>query len=65
VVPRLGFAATRAQARQFVTHGHVEVDGRPCDIPSRRLAPEQIVALDLDSPERATMRLNRVRARLN
>ena len=34
---RLGFAATRAQARQFVVHGHVEVNGRRCDIPSRRL----------------------------
>ena len=28
VVYRLGFATTRAQARQFVTHGHVLVDGR-------------------------------------
>ena len=28
VVYRLGLAATRAQARQFVSHGHVRVDGR-------------------------------------
>ena len=39
VVYRLGFAATRAQARQFVTHGHVLVDGRKVDIPSYSLRP--------------------------
>ena len=27
VIYRLGFATTRAQARQFVSHGHVFVDG--------------------------------------
>lgn len=32
VIYRLGFAATRAQARQFVNHGHVEVNGARCDI---------------------------------
>jgi small subunit ribosomal protein S4 len=36
VLVRLGFATTRAQARQFVTHVHVHVNGRRCDIPSRR-----------------------------
>ncbi len=34
VVYRLGFAATRAQARQFVTHGHILVNGERVDIPS-------------------------------
>src|SRR5688572_14307236 len=34
VLTRLGFAATRAQARQFVVHRHVDVNGRRCDIPS-------------------------------
>lgn len=45
VLVRLGFAATRAQARQFVVHRHVEVNGRRCDIPSRRLAPGDVVGL--------------------
>jgi small subunit ribosomal protein S4 len=45
VVYRLGFAATRAQARQFVTHGHVLVDGRRVDIPSYALRPSQQVAI--------------------
>jgi small subunit ribosomal protein S4 len=34
VVHRLGFAFTRAQARQLVRHGHVLVNGRRNDIPS-------------------------------
>jgi small subunit ribosomal protein S4 len=34
VVYRMGFATTRANARQFVTHGHVLVDGKKVDIPS-------------------------------
>ncbi len=34
VVFRMGFATTRANARQFVTHGHVLVDGNKLDIPS-------------------------------
>jgi small subunit ribosomal protein S4 len=34
VVHRLGFAFTRAQARQLVRHGHVLVNGKSVDIPS-------------------------------
>ncbi|MFN2327271.1 MAG: 30S ribosomal protein S4, partial [Gemmatimonadales bacterium] len=34
VIYRLGFAGSRAQARQLVRHRHVEVNGRPVDIPS-------------------------------
>ena len=34
VVYRMGFATTRANARQFTTHGHVLVDGKNVDIPS-------------------------------
>ena len=34
VVFRLGFAASRNEARQFVRHGHIEVNGRKVDIPS-------------------------------
>jgi small subunit ribosomal protein S4 len=33
-VYRLGFAESRAQARQLVQHGHFDVDGRKTDIPS-------------------------------
>jgi small subunit ribosomal protein S4 len=34
VVYRMGFATTRANARQFTTHGHILVDGKKVDIPS-------------------------------
>ena len=33
-VYRLGFADSRAQARQVVRHGHIALNGRPTDIPS-------------------------------
>ncbi len=34
VVTRLGFALSRAQARQIIDHGHVTINGRKMDIPS-------------------------------
>jgi len=34
IVYRLGFAASRAQARQLITHGHIIVNGHKTDIPS-------------------------------
>lgn len=45
IIYRLGFAATRAQARQFVTHGHVLVNGKKLDIPSYNVKPGDEVAL--------------------
>ena len=45
VVYRLGFAGTRAQARQFVNHGHVTVDGRKVDIASFLVKPGQSIAI--------------------
>lgn len=37
VVFRMGIASTRRQARQFVRHGHVQVNGKSVDIPGFRL----------------------------
>ena len=39
VVFRMGFATSRAQARQLVGHGHFQVNGRPTNIPSFQLKP--------------------------
>jgi small subunit ribosomal protein S4 len=39
VVYRMGFADSRAQARQLVTHGHFTVNGRRTDIPSMLITP--------------------------
>ncbi|TMG32757.1 MAG: 30S ribosomal protein S4 [Chloroflexi bacterium] len=44
-VYRLGFAGTRAQARQFVSHGHVSVNGRRVNRPSYQLRPGDTVAI--------------------
>jgi small subunit ribosomal protein S4 len=43
VVYRMGFATTRASARQFVNHGHILVDGKRVDIPSFRVKAGQKV----------------------
>jgi small subunit ribosomal protein S4 len=45
LVYRLGFASTRAQARQLVNHGHIVVDGKKVDIPSYRCKPGQTIAM--------------------
>ncbi|HET7444285.1 MAG TPA: S4 domain-containing protein [Solirubrobacterales bacterium] len=47
---RLGFASTRRQARQFVGHGHVLVDGRRLDIPSATVGDESLVQIKPGSP---------------
>jgi small subunit ribosomal protein S4 len=41
----MGFATTRAFARQLVNHGHVLVDGKRVDIPSYRVKPGQKVEI--------------------
>jgi small subunit ribosomal protein S4 len=45
VVYRMGFATTRASARQFVNHGHVLVDGKRVDIPSFRVKAGQKIEI--------------------
>ncbi len=45
VVYALGFAASRAQARQLVLHGHVTVNGKKVSIPSYRVGKGQVVAI--------------------
>ncbi len=40
---RFGFAPSRKAARQFVTHGHLEVNGRKADIPSMILKEGDVV----------------------
>lgn len=42
---RLGFASTRKEARQMVTHGHITVNGKRVDIPSYRVRPGDLVAV--------------------
>ena len=43
VVFRLGFAASRKEARQLVTHGHFTVNGKKADIPSMELKAGDVI----------------------
>ena len=45
VVYRLGLGASRAQARQIVTHGNIEVNGNKVDIASYLVKPGDVVAV--------------------
>ncbi len=45
VVYRLGFAMSRAEARQLVRHGHFTVDGKKVNIPSFLVKPGMVIAL--------------------
>lgn len=45
VVYRLGFADSRAQARQLVQHGHFNVNGRRTNIPSYLVRPRDVIAV--------------------
>ncbi len=51
VVHRLGFAFTRAQARQVVRHGHVLINGKRVDIPSVILNPGDKIEIRQKSRE--------------
>lgn len=46
VVYRMGFAKTRAQARQMVNHGHINVNGKRVDIPSYLVKAGDVVAVN-------------------
>ena len=45
VIYRLGFAMSRAEARQLVTHGHFTVNGRKVNIPSFQVKPGMVISL--------------------
>ena len=45
VVYRLGFGASRRQARQLVRHAHFTVNGRKVDIPAYQVRPDDIIAV--------------------
>jgi small subunit ribosomal protein S4 len=56
VVYRMGFAASRRAARQLVRHRHLEVNGRPVDVPSYRVRPNDEVRVTEKSRELASIR---------
>ena len=52
VVYRMGFAANRAQARNLVTHGHCNVNGRRTDVPSLLIEPGDLIEVRPGSQRR-------------
>jgi small subunit ribosomal protein S4 len=56
VVYRLGFAASRAQARQFVRHGHFLVNARRVNIPSYQVKPNDVITLKTGSTAEQAVR---------
>src|SRR5205085_2587442 len=46
VVYRVGFAASRRDARQLVSHGHLTVNGRPVNIPSYAVRVGDVIAIE-------------------
>jgi small subunit ribosomal protein S4 len=56
VLVRLGFAASRRQARQLVNHGHWLVNGRRVDIPSYQVRPDDVITIRPESGVADTVR---------
>lgn len=59
LVYRAGWASTRPQARQFVGHGHVEVNGRRVDIPSYRARKGDVISLRPKARQMVVVQWNR------
>jgi len=55
VIYRMGFGTSRAQARQVVRHGHVQVNGRKVNIPSFIVKPNDEVAIRESSKNHPTI----------
>ena len=55
VVYRMGFGTSRAQARQIVRHGHIQVNGRKVDIPSATVKPNDLVEVRESSRNNPTI----------
>ena len=58
IVYRAGWAATRPQARQFVSHGHINVNGRRVNVPSFRARKDDVIELRPKAREIVTIRWN-------
>jgi small subunit ribosomal protein S4 len=56
VVYRLGFAASRAQSRQLIRHGHFHVNGRRVNIPSYQVRPNVVISMKPESAAEAVVR---------
>jgi len=55
VIYRMGFGTSRAQARQIVRHGHIDVNGRKCNIPSALVRVNDVVSVREASKKNQTI----------
>jgi small subunit ribosomal protein S4 len=55
VIYRMGFGTSRAQSRQIVRHGHIDVNGRKCDIPSAQVKIGDLVSVRETSKKNPTI----------
>jgi len=55
VIYRMGFGTSRAQARQVVRHGHIDVNGRKCNIPSAQVKVGDVVSVRESSRNNPTI----------
>src|SRR6202166_4928579 len=51
VIYRMGFGTSRAQSRQLVRHGHINVNGRRVNIPSFQVKPDDVIEIRENSRE--------------
>ena len=56
VIYRLGFGATRRQARQIVSHGHILINGKRVNIASYRVKQGDVITVKEDSKELALIK---------
>ena len=55
VIFRMGFGTSRAQARQVVNHGHIDLNGRKCNIPSAMVKVGDVISVRESSKSNATI----------
>jgi len=55
VIYRMGFGTSRAQARQVVSHGHIDINGRKCNIPSALVKVGDVISVRESSKNNATI----------
>ena len=56
VLGRLGFRASRRQARQMIRHGHWYINGRRVDIPSYQVRPDDVITMRPSAPVETVVR---------
>jgi small subunit ribosomal protein S4 len=59
IIYRAGWASTRPQARQFVSHGHIKVNGKRVNIPSYRVRKGDVIEVKAKTRDNALVQWNK------